>query len=275
MYSVCAQINDVGIVKCPLELSGAAGEGGEHGRFSVRVAEIKKAVDADPSIKLIFLTSPGNPTGTLISLSSIRAILEYPNFKGIVVVDEAYIDFVAESASAASLIKEYANLCVMQTLSKGFGLAGIRLGVALAQPPLIQILSNTKAPYNISSPTARLALAALSPPSIEGMRTKAATLVASRGPFLQALAGISSLGVGNMIGGNDANFVLVPILGADGKPDNVRSQKNYKALAEENGVVVRYRGGEPGCEGCWRITVGTEEENHQVIEKMKKVLSVM
>jgi histidinol-phosphate aminotransferase len=220
--------------------------------------------------------------------------LEYPNFKGIVVVDEAYIDFVAESASAASLIKEYANLCVMQTLSKGFGLAGIRyfhsnisneqiisdappcrLGVALAQPPLIQILSNTKAPYNISSPTARLALAALSPPSIEGMRTKAATLVASRGPFLQALAGISSLGVGNVIGGNDANFVLVPILGADGKPDNVRSQKNYKALAEENGVVVRYRGGEPGCEGCWRITVGTEEENHQVIEKMKKVLSVM
>ena len=87
---------------------------------------MKQAIDADPSIKLIFLCSPGNPTGTLISLSTIRALLEYENFKGIVVVDEAYIDFAGENASAASLVQEYANLCVMQTLSKSFGLAAIR-----------------------------------------------------------------------------------------------------------------------------------------------------
>lgn len=83
-------------------------------------------ISADPSIKLIFLCSPGNPTGTLIPLPAIRELLEYDGFKGIIVVDEAYIDFAGDDASAASLIAEYANLCVMQTLSKSFGLAAIR-----------------------------------------------------------------------------------------------------------------------------------------------------
>ncbi len=87
---------------------------------------MKKAVDADPSIKLIFLCSPGNPTGTVIPVEAIKAILDYPKFKGIVIVDEAYIDFAGDDDSAVSLIKDYANVCVVQTVSKGFGLAGIR-----------------------------------------------------------------------------------------------------------------------------------------------------
>ena len=87
---------------------------------------MQRAIDADPSIKLIFLCSPGNPTGTLVSLRSIRAILDYVPFKGIVVVDEAYIEFSEPGSSAATLVVEYANLCVMQTLSKSFGLAAIR-----------------------------------------------------------------------------------------------------------------------------------------------------
>ncbi|KAF8217742.1 pyridoxal phosphate-dependent transferase [Mycena galopus ATCC 62051] len=275
MYSVCAQINDIEAVKCPLELTGAAGEGRESGRFSVRVSEIKNAVDAAPSIKLIFLCSPGNPTGTLIPLSTIRAILDYPNFKGIVVVDEAYIDFASDDASAVSLVKEYGNLVVMQTLSKSFGLAGVRLGVALAQPPLIQVLTNTKAPYNISTPTAHIALSALSPASVAQMRSKISTLVASRNSLLADLIALASFGVGHAIGGNDANFIVVPILGADGKPDNTRAQCLYRSLAEENGVVVRYRGGEPGCEGCLRITVGTEEENTTAVTKIRQVLSAI
>jgi histidinol-phosphate/aromatic aminotransferase/cobyric acid decarboxylase-like protein len=90
------------------------------------VIQVKKTIDADPSIKLIFLCSPGNPTGTLISLASIRALLDYEPFKGMVVVDEAYIDFSEPGSSAASLVAEYANICVMQTLSKSFGLAAIR-----------------------------------------------------------------------------------------------------------------------------------------------------
>ncbi|KAJ7253716.1 histidinol-phosphate aminotransferase, partial [Mycena haematopus] len=273
MYSVCAQINDAEALKCPLELSGAAGEGGESGRFSVRVSEMKKVIDADPSIKLIFLTSPGNPTGTLIPLSTIRAILDYPNFKGIVVVDEAYIDFASDDASAVSLVKEYGNLIVMQTLSKSFGLAAVRLGVGLAQPPLIQVLTNTKAPYNISTPTAYIALSALTPESVSAMRNKIATLVALRKALLVDLAALASLGVGHAIGGNDANFVVVPIIGVDGKPDNARAQRLYRSLAEENGVVVRYRGSEPGCEGCLRITVGTEEENTTAVTKIRDILS--
>lgn len=148
MYAVCAQVNDVGIVKSFLELGGEKGEGGMEGRFSLRIDEvwffflfifasfadidfvgipkITQAIDADPTIKLIFLCSPGNPTGTLIPLEAIRKLLDYQNFKGIVVVDEAYIDFAGEEASAVSLVREYANLCVMQTTSKSFGLAGIR-----------------------------------------------------------------------------------------------------------------------------------------------------
>ena len=87
---------------------------------------MKKAIDVDPTIKLIFLCSPGNPTGTLIPVSDVKELLEYANFKGIVIVDEAYIDFAGPEDSAVSLVSKYANICVMQTLSKSFGLAAIR-----------------------------------------------------------------------------------------------------------------------------------------------------
>ncbi|KAG6843791.1 hypothetical protein H0H87_000442 [Tephrocybe sp. NHM501043] len=277
MYAVCAQVNDVGVVKVPLELGGAEGEGGEKGRFSLKVEEIKKAIDADPSIRLIFLCSPGNPTGTLLSLSAIRSILEYTGFTGIVVVDEAYIDFAsAPENSATSLISEFANLVVMQTLSKGFGLAAIRLGIALAQPPIIQVLTNTKAPYNVSTPTATLALSALSPQSLARTQKKIGDLLKGRADLLAGLASLRDLGVGPVIGGNNANFVLVPILSRGvGTPDSKRAQNVYKALAEENGVVVRYRGSEMGCEGALRITVGSEEENRVVIRKLGEVLNVL
>ena len=248
----------------------------------------------DPLIKLVFLCSPGNPTGTTITLDAIRALLDYEPFKGIVVVDEAYIDFAGKDASAVSLIKDYANLCVMQTLSKSFGLAAIRcaqapdergtrltcarLGVALAQPALIQVLSNAKAPYNISAPTAQLALAALEPTAVQGMRDKIRTLLASRDKLKASLEKLAYLGVGQSIGGNDANFLLIPILDPKtGTPDNTRSVRVYKTLAEEKGanescVVVRYRGGEPGCEGCLRMTVGTDDENAMLLKRLVRVL---
>lgn len=106
------------------------------------------------------------------------------------------------------------------------------------------------------------------------MRQKVATLVASRGSLLQSLSTLAPLGLGSAIGGNDANFLLIPVLDKKTrKPDNVRAQKVYKALAEENGVVVRFRGNEMGCEGCLRITVGSEEENEIVRKIFEKVLS--
>ena len=220
------------------------------------------------------ICSPGNPTGTSIPLSSIKELLDYEKFKGIVAVDEAYVDFAGAESSAVSLVKEYANVCVLQTLSKSFGLAAIRLGIAIAQPPLIQVLTNTKAPYNISTPTAHLAHSALSPSSVSSMQDKVKTLVASRNNLLQSLSSLSSLGLGAAIGGNEANFVVVPILDKEnGSPDNARAQKVYKSLAEENGVVVRFRGNEPGCKGCLRITVGSEEETNAVVQKLSKVLT--
>ena len=138
---------------------------------------------------------------------------------------------------------------------------------------MIQVLSNTKAPYNISTPSAHVALAALSPSSLRNMRGKVSTLISSRASLLRELEGLASLGVGKAIGSNDANFVLVPILNAEtGKPDNARSAKVYKALAENEGVVVRFRGNEYGCEGCLRITVGTEDENRVALTKLEEVL---
>jgi histidinol-phosphate aminotransferase len=147
--------------------------------------------------------------------------------------------------------------------------------VALAQPPLIQVLANTKAPYNISTPTAHIALSALMPASVSAMRCKVATLIDSRTALLASLASLAPLGVGRVMGGNDANFVILPILGQGGRPDNARAQRVYTLLAEENGVVVRYRGSEPGCEGCLRITVGTEEENATAVAKIKEVLAAI
>jgi histidinol-phosphate aminotransferase len=159
-----------------------------------------------------------------------------------------------------------------------------RLGIAIAQPPLIQILTNTKAPYNISGPTAQLASSALSPPAVELMQNKIRILRSQRDRLLSELASLSILGVGKTIGGNDANFLLVPILkrvangnedSKERKPDSARAQRVYKTLAEQEGVVVRYRGSEPGCAGCLRITVGTEEENTAVIHKLERLLSIM
>ena len=148
------------------------------------------------------------------------------------------------------------------------------MGVAIAHPALIQILMNTKAPYNISTPTASLALSALSPTAVSSMRKKVSTLIASRRTLLDGLAALRPFGLGPSIGGNDANFVMVPVLdkSGNGEADNVRAQRVYKTLAEEEGVVVRFRGGEPGCAGCLRITVGTEHENKVVLEKLGELL---
>jgi histidinol-phosphate aminotransferase len=172
------------------------------------------------------------------------------------------------------LIDEYPNLVVLQTLSKGFGLAAIRLGLGLASPELVQILSNTKAPYNISAPTAALALRALAPESLAGMRSKVQQLIQGRQWLITALEEFRQRGdLGNRVGGLDGNFVMFPVLKrGTGKPDNVRAEKVYQKMAETEGVVVRFRGRETGCEGCLRITIGTDEENRICVAKLRKVL---
>jgi histidinol-phosphate aminotransferase len=148
-----------------------------------------------------------------------------------------------------------------------------RLGYALANPALVQVMTNTKAPYNISKPTATLALSSLSSSGLSVLRSNVLKLNASRSQLIQSLTAIPS--IGRVLGGNDANFVLVEVLDGpkpDGKPSNERAMAAYKKMAEELGVVVRFRGNELGCKGCLRITVGTEKECEVVVQRLKDFL---
>lgn len=275
MYSVCAAVNDVEVVQVPLIT--------ENGRFSLDVEAVNARLGSDPDIKIAFFCSPGNPTGTLISIADVRKVLDNAAFGGLVVVDEAYIDFAEQekamgkrsadqAVSCVSLVAEYENIMVTQTLSKAFGLAAIRLGIALAQPALIQIMNNTKAPYNISAPTAHLASLALSPAGTTTMKRNVQTLIRNRDVLLADLQRLP--GCGKILGANEANFVLVQVLdrATRTKPCNDTAQMVYKRMAEEKGLVVRNRSKDAGCSGCLRITVGTTEENARCIELMTQLL---
>lgn len=262
MYSVSAQTNDIDIVKVPLDADNG---------FQLQPDKINEALSADPSIKLAYICSPGNPTANAISKADIQKVLEHPTWNGVVVVDEAYIDFAGEGASLAEWVTEWPNLVVMQTLSKAFGLAGIRLGVAYSSPEIATLLNSMKAPYNIPSPTSALATAALAPPNLAVMRSNLAQIVAQRDRLLRELPQVP--GVGRFLGGQDANFLLVQILDAEGNPSNPTALAAYEAMAEKRGVVVRFRGKEYGCEGCLRITVGTEAEVTKFLQEIRVVLT--
>lgn len=153
-----------------------------------------------------------------------------------------------------------------------FSLIHCSLGLAISTPELIQILNNVKAPYNVSTPTANLAMRALSPQGLSQFRANIATLIASRDYLERALLQLP--GVIRTLGHNDANFLLVQIGSATApdQPDNERAKRVYKTMAEDDKVVVRFRGHEHGCEACLRVTIGTKEECDAVIEKMTRLL---
>ncbi|KAK3339410.1 histidinol-phosphate aminotransferase [Neurospora tetraspora] len=261
MYSVSAQVNDVGLVKIPLLPAPS---------FAVDVPRVLEALSTEPNIKIIYLCSPGNPTGSLLAKEDIRQVLEHPTWNGVVVVDEAYIDFAPDSASLADWVNEWPNLVVMQTLSKAFGLAGIRLGVAFTSPPIARLLNSLKAPYNISSPTSALASYALGPEGLQVMRANKEKLIQQRERLVAELPLVP--GVGKLAGGESSNFLLYEMLDKEGKPSNETALKVYEKLAETKGVVVRFRGKEHGCEGCLRITVGTEEEVTRFLAALREAL---
>lgn len=267
MYSVSADVNDVGLVKVPL--LPAPG-------FQLDVPAILAALDdaaaaATNHIKLVYLCSPGNPTGALLAKDDVRRVLEHPTWNGIVVLDEAYVDFAGEEASLAEWVAEWPNLVVMQTLSKAFGMAGIRLGAAFAAPDVAGLLNSLKAPYNVSSPTSALASYALSAQGLSAMRTNRAAIVEQRERLIAELPKIP--GVGRLRGGKESNFLLYEILNEEGMPDNKTALAAYEGLAETKGVVVRFRGKEHGCLGCLRITVGTGTECTRFLEALKKTLA--
>lgn len=265
MYSVSAQVNDLEVVKVPLDTTR---------NFKLRPEAINHALSSDPNIKIVYICSPGNPTANLITKLDIQQVLEHPTWNGVVVVDEAYIDFSPEGSSLAEWVTEWPNLVVMQTLSKAFGLAGIRLGAAFTSSEIASLLNNLKAPYNISSPTSALACAALQPKNLAVMRRNRERIVEQRDRIMRELPKIP--GVGNFLGGAESNFLLTEILDRPrrrgGNPSNETALAVYERLAETKGVVVRFRGKEAGCLGCVRITVGTEEEVDKLLQEMRSVL---
>jgi histidinol-phosphate aminotransferase len=264
MYGVSAQINDVEVVKVNLDF--------EPGSFGIRPEAINETLANNPSIKLAYLCSPGNPTGSLLKKELIEQVLNHPTWNGMVVVDEAYIDFAPEGSSFAPLATKYPNLIVMQTLSKSFGLAGARLGITFSSKEMASLLNNMKAPYNISTPSSELALRALSPEGIALMKKYVKEIVVQRERLVQELPKIP--GVGAIVGGNESNFLLIQVLDKpNGKPDSDVAKQLYKTLAEKKNVVIRYRGSEPGCVGCLRISVGTKQETDVLLTEIKDALN--
>lgn len=265
MYSVSADVNDISIVQVPLQPEDG---------FSLQPKAICDKLSSEPNIKMVYITSPGNPTAALIKKEDIRQVLEHPTWNGIVIVDEAYIDFSPEGSSLAEWVLEWPNLVVLQTLSKAFGLAGIRLGVAFTSREIAALLNNIKAPYNVSEPTSIIAIHALQDESLKVMREYKAKIVAQRDRMLKELPQIP--GIGRIRGGTASNFLLVEILDKaakdGGQPDNVTALQLYEIMAEKRGVVMRFRGKELGCQGCLRITVGTEKEVDRFLVEIRSVL---
>ncbi|MGD9994414.1 MAG: histidinol-phosphate transaminase [Salinivirgaceae bacterium] len=241
MYKVQANINDTPIDEIPL-----------NDDFSLPLEKIQEVVN--PQIKLMFICSPNNPSGNLISKSTIIDILSC--FKGIVVVDEAYIDFTASDASLVSEIENYPNLVVLQTFSKAWGLAGLRLGMAFAQKPLIDILNKIKYPYNINQLTQQLVLEALNNETTKNQMVQ--TLINERKTLEKELVKNNAV---QKIYPSDANFLLVRI---------EKANLFYKELTD-SGIIVRNRSNVALCDNCLRITVGTPDENQTLLKQMQKI----
>lgn len=261
MYKVSAAVNDLEVLAVPLLAD----------TFQLDVPSIVgKLEDESNRVKVAYFCSPGNPTGTLLAKEDLKRVLE-AKWNGIVVLDEAYVDFAEDpGASLAEWVGEWENLVVMQTLSKAFGLAGIRVGAAFAHERVAGLLNAVKAPYNLANPSSELARWALRKESLSVSREYVRSIVEQRGRLLSEMGKVK--GVGRLKGGLDSNFLLVEFVDGDGKASNVVAQQVYERLAEQKGVVVRFRGREKWCDGCLRITVGTEKEVDRFLEELKIVL---
>ena len=217
--------------------------------FQPNIKEILNA--RDQNTKAIFICSPNNPTGNTIANEKISMLLE--SFEGLVIIDEAYIDF-SNQESWVSQLHNYPNLIVTQTLSKAYGLAGIRLGICFASEEIITILNKIKPPYNVNELTQQRALQRVQ--DIEAVKNEVANILQERIKLEKELANLSFI---EEVYQSDANFILV-------KVDNANSR--YNQLLKK-GIVVRNRSTQPLCENTLRFTVGTSEENEQLINALK------
>jgi len=220
--------------------------------FQPNVSEISKAID--DSTKLLFICSPNNPTGNSFSTAIVENLLN--SFNGLVVVDEAYIDFSSEE-SWTSKLAEFPNLIVTQTLSKAYGMAGIRLGICVASTEIIAVINKIKPPYNINQLTQDKAVERVL--NISSVAQEVNDILVERDKLITALQSVQYV---KTIFPTDANFILA-------KVDNATSR--YNQLLEK-GIVVRNRTTQPLCENTLRFTVGTSEENMKLISALKSIL---
>lgn len=241
MYKVSANINNIKVDEVLLTPD-----------FQLQTERILNRVT--DFTKLIFVCSPNNPTANDMDRKDIIYLLE--NFDGLVVVDEAYIDF-SEQAGFADEVKNYPNLVVLQTLSKAFGLAGIRLGIAIANPEVIKYMMKVKAPYNVNKLTSQAALT-----GFENLESVQKNIKSINSEKKRIVAELENLVQVEKVFPSDANFLLFRV-------DDALNV--YKKLAD-SGVIVRYRGNEPHCENCLRVTIGTSEENDQFLSSLIKIL---
>ncbi|AMR32164.1 histidinol-phosphate transaminase [Mucilaginibacter sp. PAMC 26640] len=240
MYQVSANINDVETKKVLLT-----------DEYQLNLEGIAEAIDQHT--KLIFICSPNNPTGNSINREDIETLLA--NFSGIVVVDEAYINFSRQKSFIQELT-EYANLVVMQTLSKAWGLAGLRVGMAYASEEIIEVMNRVKPPYNVNESSQQLALEALQ--NVQQVNDWIKETLIQRDKLVLILKDLDFV---LDIYPSDANFVLVKTTDATGI---------YKYLVDK-GIIVRNRTNVELCEGCLRITIGTPEENKTLIAALEQV----
>lgn len=238
MYEVSANINDVEVRKIKLKTD-----------FQLNMEGIAEAIDEHT--KIIFICSPNNPTGNSINRDDMETILA--NFNGLVVIDEAYINYSRQKTFIQELT-EYSNLVVLQTLSKAWGLAGLRVGMAFASEEIIEIFNKVKPPYNINEASQALALEALQ--NVEQVNNWIKETVAEREKLKTELNSLESV---LTIYPSDANFILVKTI----KPKEI-----YQFMVNR-GIIVRDRSKVELCEGCLRITIGTPNENELLIEAFK------
>jgi histidinol-phosphate aminotransferase len=240
MYDVIAKTNNVENIKVPLKSN-----------FTLNLEELKKSFSE--KTKLLFLCSPNNPTGNSFSRKDLIDLIE--SFNGVVVIDEAYIDFSSNS-SLVSLINKYNNLIVTQTMSKAFGMAGIRLGMGFSNNKIVNYINKIKPPYNINLLTEKRALKELK--NIDTIKTNIKIILEERNKLIDSLNELSFI---IKVYPSDSNFILIKVDDAD---------LRYKQLIEK-GIVLRNRSKELLCDNCLRITIGTPYENELLIKNFKEL----
>jgi histidinol-phosphate aminotransferase len=237
MYEVCANINDVQIKEVRLTTN-----------FQLDLEGLEEAIDEHT--KMIFLCSPNNPTANSLVREDVEMILN--NFDGLVVIDEAYINFSRQRTFSADLA-DYPNLVVMQTFSKAWGLAGLRLGMTIASKDIIAVLNKIKPPYNINQCTQDLAMKALD--NLEDVNGMILEIVKERDQLVYTLLQIPFV---KEVYPSDTNFILV----------RVQDAPAVYSYLRDRGIIVRNRNNVVLCEGCLRITIGTEKENRALIDTL-------